>query len=43
MLAGLLISLFLFVPVLNLLTPLFAAVTMVHLFKSLEGKGGAVR
>jgi CysZ protein len=38
-LAGLLIALFLFVPVLNLLTPLFAAVTMVHLFKALEKSG----
>jgi CysZ protein len=36
MLAGLLIALFLFVPILNLLTPLFAAVTMVHLFKALD-------
>jgi CysZ protein len=42
-LAGLLIALFLFVPVLNLLTPLFAAVTMVHLFKALRGRQTAVR
>jgi CysZ protein len=42
-LAGLLIALFLVVPILNLLTPLFAAVTMVHLFKSLHRKGVAVR
>ena len=42
-LAGLLIALFLFVPVLNLLTPLFAAVTMVHLFKALQRKNIAVR
>jgi CysZ protein len=42
-LAGLLISLFLLVPVLNLLTPLFAAVTMVHLFKALRRKDVAVR
>lgn len=33
--AGLLVGLFLLVPVLNLLTPLFAAVTMVHLYKAL--------
>jgi CysZ protein len=42
-LAGLLIALFLFVPLLNLLTPLFAAVTMVHLFKALQRKNSAVR
>lgn len=42
-LAGLLVALFLFVPVLNLLTPLFAAVTMVHLFKSLHQRNAAVR
>lgn len=42
-LAGLLIALFLFVPVLNLLTPLFAAVTMVHLFKGLQRQDVAVR
>lgn len=33
-LAGLVIALFLFVPVLNLLTPLFAAVLMIHIFKA---------
>jgi CysZ protein len=42
-LAGLLVALFLFVPVLNLLTPLFAAITMVHLFKGLSGRQVAVR
>jgi CysZ protein len=42
-LAGLLIALFLFVPLLNLLTPLFAAVTMIHLFKAIERNGVAVR
>lgn len=42
-LAGLLIALFLFVPILNLLTPLFAAVSMVHLFKALHRTGIAVR
>jgi len=42
-LAGLLVALFLFVPVLNLLTPLFAAVTMVHLFKALRRKDIAVQ
>jgi CysZ protein len=42
-LAGLLIALFLLVPVLNLLTPLFAAVTMVHLFKALHRRDVAVR
>jgi CysZ protein len=42
-LAGLLIALFLFVPLLNLLTPLFAAVTMTHLFKAIERKAAAVR
>lgn len=42
-LAGLLISLFLLVPILNLLTPLFAAVTMVHLFKALRRRDNAVR
>lgn len=42
-LAGLLIALFLFVPLLNLLTPLFAAITMVHLFKGLGGRQVAVR
>lgn len=35
-LAGMLVSLFLLVPILNLLTPLYAALTMVHLFKGLE-------
>jgi tRNA-dihydrouridine synthase A len=34
MLAGFVVALFLFVPILNLLTPLFAAVMMVHLFKA---------
>jgi CysZ protein len=34
MFAGLVVALFLFVPLLNLLTPLFAAVMMVHLFKA---------
>ena len=33
-LAGLAVAIFLFVPFLNLLTPLFAAVMMVHLFKA---------
>lgn len=42
-LAGFAIALFLFVPVLNLLTPLFAAVIMVHLFKALNRKQVAVR
>ena len=42
-LAGLLVALFLFVPVLNLLTPLFAASTMVHLFKALRRDRVAVR
>lgn len=42
-LAGLLIALFLFVPLLNLLTPLFAAITMVHLNKALGGRQIAVR
>jgi CysZ protein len=42
-LAGLLIALFLFVPILNLLTPLFAAVTMVHLFKGMRKKEMGVR
>jgi CysZ protein len=42
-LAGLLVAVFLFVPVLNLLTPLFAGVTMVHLFKALRRRDAAVR
>jgi CysZ protein len=42
-LAGLLIAVFLLVPILNLLTPLFAAVTMVHLFKALHRGEVAVR
>ena len=42
-LAGLAVALFLFVPVLNLLTPLFAAVTMVHVFKGLKAGVPVVR
>lgn len=42
-LAGLLIAVFLFIPVLNLLTPLFAAVTMTHLFKGLRRQEVALR
>jgi CysZ protein len=42
-LAGFMIALFLFIPFLNLLTPLFAAVTMVHLFKTMRGSEVAVR
>jgi len=37
-LAGFVVALFLFVPFLNLLTPLFAAVMMVHLFKAVRKK-----
>lgn len=37
-LAGLIVALFLFVPFLNLLTPLFAAVMMIHLFKAVRRK-----
>ena len=36
MLAGLVIALFLFVPILNILTPLYAAIFMVHLNKALS-------
>jgi CysZ protein len=38
LLAGFLIALFLFVPILNLLTPLFAAIFMVHLFKGISAE-----
>lgn len=43
MLGGFVIALFLFVPILNLLTPLFAAVLMIHLFKASRAKDLAVR
>ena len=42
-LAGFVVALFLFVPFLNLLTPLFAAVMMIHLFKAVRQKELAVR
>ncbi|TIV27088.1 MAG: cysteine biosynthesis protein CysZ, partial [Mesorhizobium sp.] len=38
-LAGLVIALFLAVPLLNLLTPLFAAAMMVHLHKAVSARG----
>ncbi|MBN9069914.1 MAG: cysteine biosynthesis protein CysZ, partial [Rhizobiales bacterium] len=38
-LAGLVIALFLAVPVVNLLTPLFAAALMVHLHKMVSAEG----
>jgi CysZ protein len=40
-LAGLIIAAFLWIPVINLATPLFAAAMMVHLFKHLRGKASA--
>ena len=40
--AGLVIALFLAVPIVNLLTPLFAAGLMVHLHKALTARVGAV-
>ncbi|MDH6264764.1 CysZ protein [Rhizobium sp. SG_E_25_P2] len=43
MLAGLMVALFLFIPILNLLTPLFAAATMIHLHKSLRATSPVVR
>ncbi|MBL0370512.1 sulfate transporter family protein [Rhizobium sp. KVB221] len=42
-LAGMLVGLLLLVPVLNLLTPLFAAVLMVHLFKAMKEKDAALK
>jgi CysZ protein len=41
--AGLVIALFLFIPILNLMTPLFAAILMVHLFKALPSTATPVR
>ncbi len=40
-LAGLLIAAFVAIPLLNLLTPLFAAALMVHLFKKLQRKSAS--
>ncbi|OCW55913.1 sulfate transporter family protein [Hoeflea olei] len=39
--AGLIIAAFLSVPLLNLLTPMFAAGMMVHLYKMIAGRNGA--
>ncbi|SKA05348.1 sulfate transporter family protein [Consotaella salsifontis] len=41
-LAGLVIAAFLAVPILNLLTPLFAAALMVHLHQKISAKNGSV-
>jgi CysZ protein len=42
-LGGLVIAAFLAVPLLNLLTPLFAAAMMVHLHKAISARDSSVR
>jgi CysZ protein len=42
-LAGLVIAAFLAIPLVNLLTPLFAAAMMVHLFKAIARRGATLR
>ncbi|RCS24872.1 sulfate transporter family protein [Phyllobacterium salinisoli] len=42
-LAGLVIAAFLAIPIVNLLTPLFAAAMMVHLYKGISGKRPVAR